>query len=30
MGPHEELLACKGVYAHLYAVNYGLRQDVAP
>jgi ATP-binding cassette subfamily B multidrug efflux pump len=29
MGPHEELLACKGVYAHLYAVNYGLRQDVA-
>jgi ATP-binding cassette subfamily B protein len=27
MGAHEDLLACKGVYAHLYAVNYGLRQE---
>lgn len=27
MGRHEDLLARKGVYARLYAVNYGLRQD---
>ena len=26
MGTHEELLERKGVYARLYAVNYGLRQ----
>jgi ATP-binding cassette subfamily B multidrug efflux pump len=27
MGKHAELLECKGVYARLYAVNYGLSQD---
>ena len=27
IGTHEALLRRKGVYAHLYAVSYGLRQD---
>ncbi|MEE8302992.1 MAG: ABC transporter ATP-binding protein [Candidatus Tectomicrobia bacterium] len=30
MGTHEELLAGKGVYTRLYAVNYGLHQYGAP
>jgi ATP-binding cassette subfamily B protein len=29
VGKHEELLANKSVYAHLYAINYGLSQNGA-
>jgi ATP-binding cassette subfamily B protein len=30
VGKHEELLANNSVYAHLYAINYGLSQNGAP